>query len=610
MSETVATVPATVAEPVDTTDFLDVQEQLTAKFPSSVLNVDRALGEVDFTVKAGSLLDVARFLRDEPGLEFVHLADVTGIDRSQLPARQRNRPGDEARFAGIYHLYSIAGRRRIRLTVPAEGPDDKPTLPSLHPLWKSTFCLEREVNDLLGVRFNGHPDLRRIMMPWDWTGHPLRKDQPLGGEEVPFSMTWNDPDFATLGKQIEDPAPVQAPLPKGVDPSKHMVLNMGPQHPATHGVLRIALELDGETIISAHPDTGYLHSGFEKQGENVRYKDFVPYTDRMDYTSAMCNNLGYSLAVEKLLGVEIPFRAQAIRVVVAELQRIAAHLVWLATHVLDISGTGMSLLMYAFREREMILDMFELISGARLTYSYVRIGGVWKDVPPAFITKVEEFCQLFPARIDQYESMLTDSVIFRKRVEGIGKLSQADALSLGCTGPLLRGSGIAYDLRKLAPYSGYDRYDFEVPTATEGDSLARYLVRIREMRQSLRIVSQALEDVKSTEGQPYKTADRKVALPPRSELDTSMEALIHHFKLVTEGMKPPPGEVYFGHENPKGELGYYIRSDGSAHPYRLHVRGPSFVNIFATDHLSRGHLISDLVTIIGSIDIVLGEVDR
>ena len=601
---------AQVADPVSAMEFQDVEAQLKQRFPAAVLDVERAYGEIDFTVQAGDLLQVAGFLRDQPGLEFVHLADVTAIDRSELPGRQRNHAGDEARFAGIYHLYSIAGRRRVRLTVPAEGPDDKPTVPSLYPLWKSTFCMEREAFDLVGLRFSGHPDLRRIMMPWDWVGHPLRKDQPLGGEEVPFSMTWNDPDFATLGTQTLNPDAVQAPLPKGVDTTKHMVLNMGPQHPATHGVLRIALELDGERIVSAHPDTGYLHSGFEKQAENVRYKDFVPYTDRMDYTSAMCNNLGYSLAVEKLMGVEIPPRAQAIRVVVAELQRIAAHLVWLATHILDVSGTGMSLLMYAFREREMILDMFEMISGARLTYSYVRIGGVWKDAPAAFVARVQEFCELFPERIDQYERMLTDSVIFRKRVEGIGKLSQADALSLGCTGPLLRGSGIAYDLRKMAPYSGYDRYDFEVPTATEGDSLARYLVRIRELRQSIRIIEQALEDVKATEGQPYKTADRKVALPPRSELDTSMEALIHHFKLVTEGFKPEPGEVYFGHENPKGELGFYIRSDGSAHPYRLHVRGPSFVNIFATDHMSRGHLISDLVTIIGSIDIVLGEVDR
>ncbi|MER2600071.1 MAG: NADH dehydrogenase (quinone) subunit D [Caldilineales bacterium] len=602
--------PATVTTPLDTTDFRDVEAQLQARFSSSLLHVERDRGEVDFTVKAADFLQVARFLRDEPGLEFIHLADVTGLDRSALPAEQRRQPGAAARFAGIYHFFSVAHARRIRLTVPAEGNDDKPTLPSLYPLWQACFCMERETYDLMGIHYSGHPDLRRILLPWDWQGHPLRKDQPLGGEAVPFSMTWNDPDFATLGKQIMDPPPVQAPLPLGVDTKSHMMLNLGPHHPATHGVLRVALELDGETVVSAHPDTGYLHSGFEKQGEYVRYKDFTPYTDRMDYTSAMASNLGYALAVEKLLGIEIPRRAQAIRVVVAELQRLAAHLVWLATHILDTSGTGMSLLMYALREREMILDIFEMVCGARLTTSYVRIGGVWRDTPPAFGDKVMEFVALFAGRLDEYERMLTKSLVLRKRLEGVGVLSREDALSLGATGPLLRGSGVYYDLRKLAPYSGYDRYDFDVPVSSRGDSYGRYLIRIEEMRQSLRIITQAMEDVRATEGQPWKTADRKVALPPRAELETSMEALIHHFKLVTEGMKPAPGEVYFGHENPKGELGYYIVSDGSANPYRLRVRGPSFVNIFATNTMARGAYLADLIAIIGSIDIVLGEVDR
>ncbi|MFZ2489805.1 MAG: NADH dehydrogenase (quinone) subunit D [Anaerolineae bacterium] len=602
--------PATVIEPVDTTDFHDVEAALRARFPASVIDVERALGEVDFTIKASDLLPVARFLRDEPGLEFIHLADLTALDRSALPAAQRRRPGSAERFAGIYHLYSIPHRRRIRLTVPAEGPDEKSAVPSLYPLWKAAFCMEREAFDLMGVRFEGHPDLRRILLPWDWVGHPLRKDEPLGGEAVPFSMTWNDPDFATLGKQIMDPPPVQAPLPKGLENSRNMILNLGPHHPATHGVLRIALELDGETVVSAHPDTGYLHSGFEKQGEYVRYKDFTPYTDRLDYTSAMANNMGYALAVEKLLGVEIPPRAQALRVVMVELQRIAAHLVWLATHILDTSGTGMSLLMYALTEREMILDIFEMTCGARMTTSYIRIGGVWRDVPPAFVGKVQDFLQLMPTRLNEYERMLTGSLVLRKRLEGIGKLSREDALSLAVTGPLLRGSGVNYDLRKLSPYSGYDRYDFNVPISTSGDSFGRYLIRVEEMRQSLRIITQALEDVKATEGQPWKTSDRKVALPPRAELETSMEALIHHFKLVTEGLKPAAGETYFGHENPKGELGYYVVSDGSANPYRLRVRGPSFVNIFATNIMASGAYLADLIAIIGSIDIVLGEVDR
>ncbi|MEA3335443.1 MAG: NADH dehydrogenase (quinone) subunit D [Chloroflexota bacterium] len=602
--------PATVQDKTD--DWQDnLADRLQASFPDALLDVERFRGEVDFTLRAAGFLDVARFLRDDPDWQFVHLADLTALDRSELPEGQRrSETAGSGRFAGIYHLFSISNQQRIRLTVPAEGPDDRPTVPSLYPLWKAALPMEREAFDLMGVHYEGHPDLRRIMMPWDWQGHPLRKDYPLGGEEVPFSMTWNDPEFASFGKQIRDDSPVQVPLPKGVDLKEHMVLNLGPHHPATHGVLRLAVELDGETLVSVYPDTGYLHSGFEKQGENVRYKDFVPYTDRMDYTSAMNNNLGYALAVEKLLDVEIPPRAQAIRVVVGELQRIAAHLVWLATSILDTSGTGMSILFYALREREIILDIFEMICGARMTTSYVRPGGLWKDVPPAFYTKVDEFCELFPHRLDEYERMLTNSIILRKRLEGVGRLSPEDALSLGLTGPLLRGSGVKYDLRKLAPYSGYERYDFEVPTATEGDSYARYRVRMQEMRQSLRIVEQAMEDVRATVGEAWMTGDRKVALPVRSELEHSMEALIHHFKLVTEGIKPPPGEVYVGHENPKGELGYYLVSDGSAHPYRLRVRGPSFVNIFAADTLARGHFLSDLITIIGSIDIVLGEVDR
>jgi NADH dehydrogenase I D subunit len=327
----------------------------------------------------------------------------------------------------------------------------------------------------------------------------------------------------------------------------------------------------------------------------------------MDYVSGMSNNLGYCLAVEKLLGIEIPPRAQVIRVIVAELQRLASHLVWLATHILDISGTIMSLLMYAFREREQIMDIFELICGARLTTSYIRIGGLWRDVPPAFEGRVREVLDYFPARIDEYERMLTNNPILRGRLEGIGKLTAEQAVGLGCTGAMLRATGVPYDVRKVFPYSGYENYDFEVPTATEGDCFARYRVRMAEMRQSLRIIRQALDALPDG---PTMTSDRKVALPPRAELDTSMESLIHHFKLVTEGFFPPEGEVYYGIESSKGELGYFICSDGTPKPYRLHIRGPSFVNLQASEVMARGHLISDLVAVIGSIDIVLGEVDR
>ena len=303
----------------------------------------------------------------------------------------------------------------------------------------------------------------------------------------------------------------------------------------------------------------------------------------------------------------IPPRAQVIRVIMAELQRIASHLLWLATHVLDLSGTIMSLLMYAFREREMILDLFEMVCGARLTTSYIRIGGVWQDLPPAFLPRLKDFLALMPGHLDDYEGMLTDSTLWKARTQGIGVLTRAQALALSCTGPMLRGSGVKYDIRKARPYCGYENYDFEVPTSELGDTYGRYLVRMQEMRQSLRIVQQAVANLPDG---PVKTADRKVALPPRAELDRSMESLIHHFKLMTEGFHVPPMEIYSTIEASKGEHGYFIVSDGSAKPYRLHVRGPSFVNLQSLDTMARGHLLSDLVAAIGTLDIVLGDVDR
>jgi NADH dehydrogenase I D subunit len=490
--------------------------------------------------------------------------------------------------------------------VPAPGGDN-PALPTLTGLWTGANWFEREVYDLMGIKFDGHPDLRRILMPLNWPNYPLRKDVPRGGEPVPFSMTWEDEEFESFGKQILEAKSVPPVPPKQADANKHMILNMGPQHPSTHGVLRVIVELDGETVVAAYPDIGYLHSGFEKQGETIRYKDFTPYTDRMDYVASMSNNLGYALAVEKLMGVEIPRRAQVLRVIMAELQRLASHLVWLGTHVMDASGVSHALLMYAFREREQILDIFELVSGARLTTSYIRPGGLWKDVPPSFADRVRDVLTNFPKRIDEYERMVTENPIWKARTVGIGKLTQQQALSLGVTGPMLRATGLAFDYRKARPYSGYENYDFEIPTATEGDVYARYIVRIAEMRQSLRIIQQAMDNLPDG---PVWTADRKMALPPRQELDTSMEAVIHHFKLNTEGFIPPKGEIYDCIESPKGEMGFYLVSDGTPNPYRLRVRTPSFVNLQSTDTMARGGFIADLVVIIGTIDIVLGDVDR
>ena len=474
-------------------------------------------------------------------------------------------------------------------------------------VWPTANWHEREAYDLMGIAFTDHPWLRRILMPENWVGHPLRKDYPLGGEPVYFTDDRENPRFAHLGQQIMEGPSFPSELPPGVDPESHMVVNLGPQHPATHGVLRLALELDGERIVSAHPDIGYLHSGFEKTGENKRYEKFIPYTDRMDYLAAMNNNLAYVLTVVKLLDVQVPPRAQYIRVILAELQRIASHLFWLATHAHDVSGTIHSLLMYCLREREAILDIFEMFCGARLTTTGMSVGGLRRDIPPAFPDAVRAFVRHFPGHLRDYEAMLTGNPIWEARLRGIGVLPKQDVVPMGITGPMMRASGIEFDLRKAHPYSSYQDFEFDIPTATDGDCYARYEVRMLEMVQSLRIVKQALDRL--PEG-PVRTEDRKVALPPREEIDRSMESLIHHFKLVTEGYKPPVGSVYGMAENPKGVLGFYLVSDGSAVPYRLRVRGPSFVNLAGTNQLAQGHYVADLVTIIGSVDIVLGEVDR
>lgn len=555
-------------------------------------------------VEPGQLKALATFLRDEPDLKYEILIDVTSVDRSRLPLN-----GD-ARFQTVYQFRSYS--RNQHLTVIADcgtDPGDNGEIPhidSLTGVYRGAEWPEREVYDLMGIRFDGHPDLRRILMPKNWPNHPLQKQAPLGGEEVPFTFTWDDPEFETLGSQILPAESTVPDLPPGMS-RQNMVINMGPHHPSTHGVLRLVVEMDGERIVSIDPDLGFLHSGFEKTGENKRYKDFVYYTDRMDYLSAMSNNLGYCLTIEHMLGLEIPERAQVIRVIMAEMQRIASHLFWLATHVLDVSGTGMSLLMYATRERERILDLFEMACGARLTVSYIRIGGVWQDLPDAFVSELKDFLRVMPQKISEYEAMVTEAPLWQERLTGIGHISGEDALSMGLTGPMLRGSGIDWDLRRDRPYSGYEAYEFEVPTSDSGDCYGRFKIRLEEMRQSVRILEQAVDNLPSG---LYKSNNRKVALPPRAELDVSMEALIHHFKLMTEGFHVAPGYFYHGIENSKGELGFFVYSDGSAKPYRLHVHGPSFNNLYAIDHISRGEMLSDVVTNIGSIDIVLGEVDR
>jgi len=384
-----------------------------------------------------------------------------------------------------------------------------------------------------------------------------------------------------------------------------MVINMGPQHPSTHGVLRLLLEIDGETIVRIMPDIGYLHTGIEKTCEAKFYQQVVPMTDRIDYLCPMTNNLTYCLAVEKLLGLEIPPRGQWLRVMLNELTRINSHLVWLGTHAMDIGA--MTVFLYCFRERENILRLFEAVSGQRMMTSYFRIGGVAVEPPLDFFARVKAFNDTFPGHIDEYEGLLTQNPIFVNRLKDVAYISKEDALALCATGPTLRASGVDVDLRRDAPYSGYENFKFNVPTSTVGDVYARYLVRVAELRESQKIVAQALAGL--PEG-PVKADAPKVVLPDREKMKTQMEALIYHFKIVTEGFTVPEGEVYQAVESPRGEMGYYIVSDGTAKPYRVHMRSPSFANLQSLQTMCEGRLIADVVAAIGSIDIVLGDCDR
>lgn len=384
-----------------------------------------------------------------------------------------------------------------------------------------------------------------------------------------------------------------------------MLLNMGPQHPSTHGVLRLLLELDGEIVVNCIPDIGFLHTGIEKNMEAKTYQKAEVMTDRLDYLNTVGNNLAYSMAVEKLVDLDVPARAQGLRVILCELQRIASHLIWLGTAALDVAA--MSTFLYCFREREDILDILELVSGQRMMTTYIRPGGVWRDVPVEFEKAVRDFLKMMPKRVDQYEALLTRNPLFLDRTLGIGKISGEDALNVGMTGPGLRASGVNWDLRKARPYTGYEQYDFDVPTRTEGDVYARYLVRVQEMRESLKIVQQALDRLPMG---PVRSNNHKYVPPPRSEIGVSMEALIHHFKLWTDGFDAPKGFIYSAVESPRGELGVYLESDGGPKPYRVHWRTPSFDNLQAMPLMTKGVFVADLVAIIGSIDIVLGDVDR
>lgn len=473
-------------------------------------------------------------------------------------------------------------------------------------------------------------------MPDTWNGHPHRKDNPLGYEPVEFTHNVEQIE-ARKPKNIPPARPQEAifeidggatevPLGGGLtatvrepssleanfqDPSTEtMLINMGPHHPSTHGVLRVGLQTAGEKIIGAMPDIGYLHTGIEKNMEYKTYTKAIALTDRMDYLSPLFNNLGFCLAVERLMEVDVPERAQILRVLLCEVNRISSHLVAVGTNAMDIGAVSM--FTYAFREREAALDIFEMVSGARMMTSYFRFGGCALDVPMGFSDKVREFVKLIHERIKEYKALLDKNPIWVERTRGVGQFTRADTVALSITGPMLRATGLNWDLRKAQPYTGYETYDFEVPYNTKsdtGDIYECYRLRVLEMEQSLRIIEQALERLRKTAG-PVITNNRKVAPPPKNELNVSMESLIHHFKLWTEGFKPPIGFVYQAVESPRGELGFLVSSDGTNKPHRVHVRTPSFANLQILPHVAPGYSISDLVGLIAMTDIVLGDVDR
>jgi NADH-quinone oxidoreductase subunit C/D len=580
-------------------------ETLKARFPDSVLSVhdDTVRGELSVRVVADHMVEIATFLHDDPAMAFDHITDVCSADY----------PDDPERFEVIYHLLSLPHGTRLRIK--ARLTEDHPTIASVSGVWKGANFMEREVYDLMGITFSGHPDLRRILMPEDYAeGYPLRKDFPAEGKG--WRSTFNflpdltepardegDGDISEEGKRpfLLENAPATGPLHR----TEELRLNMGPQHPSTHGVLRVVLELDGERVTKATPDLGYLHRGVEKLCEGLAYMQIIPHTDRLDYVCSMTNNYAYVRAVEKLLQITIPDRAEYIRTIVAEMQRIIGHLFWLGTQALDIGA--MTVFFWTFREREVLLDMFEKLCGARLTLNYYRIGGVDGDFTPELVAQMKTFLETFPAHIDEYNELLMNNRIWLARTKNVAVISAEDAINFGLTGPVLRGSGVAYDVRKLEPYGAYDKVDWEVPVGKNGDTYDRYWIRMEELRQSSRIIKQCLDQMPSG---PIVADVPQVIPPPKQKVMRDMESLIHHFIIFTQGFKTPKGETYCATEAPKGELGFFIVSDGSSRPYRLHIRAPSFIHMGAFDHMSRGYLISDVITIFGTYDIVMGECDR
>ncbi len=574
-------------------------QELQGKFGEATVSAEPTDDGVPlFWVSKDTICDVLRYLKTETDKPYRMLYDLTAIDERVRTHRQNQPEGD---FTVVYHLLSYERNEDVRLKVALQ--DEYPSIHTVTDIWPSANWYEREVWDMFGVTFEGHPHLSRILMPPTWEGHPLRKEHPARATEMgQFELPDEKQDLEQEALQFR---PEDWGMHAQGEDADFMFLNLGPQHPGTHGVLRFALQLDGEEIIDVVPDIGYHHRGAEKMGERQSWHTFIPYTDRIDYLGGVMNNLAYVLAVEKLAGIEVPGRVKVVRIMMAELFRIASHLVWYGTFAQDIGA--LSPVFYMFTDRERIFEIVEAICGGRMHPSWFRIGGVAQDLPNGWDNMIREYLDYLPRRLDEYDKMVMRNRIFKKRTQGVGAYTVDEAIEWGITGPGLRACGFEWDFRKKRPYSDYDQFEFDIPTAQGGDCYDRAVVRIEEIRQSLRIIEQCMNNMPSG---PYKS-DHPLTTPPLKEHTMEdIETLINHFLNVSWGPVIPAGEAFFGIEATKGNNGYYLISDGSTIPYRVRIRTPSFPHMQMLPLISRGAMIPDLLAILGAMDFVLADIDR
>jgi len=544
------------------------------------------------------LKPMLRHAKEEAQPSYRMLYDLTAIDERLRTHREGQPPSD---LTLVYTLMSFDGGSDIRFKLPL--PADRANVATICDLWPNANWYEREAWDMFGIRFAGHPHLRRILLPPNWSGHPLRKDSPARRTEVGLYSLDEAGDLA--GEDAMRFRPEDYGLARHGDSSDFMFLNLGPNHPSVHGVFRIVLQLEGEEIVAAVPDIGFHHRGAEKMGERQSWHTYIPYTDRVDYLGGVMNNFPYVLAVERLAGIEVPPRARVIRILLAELFRIASHLVFYGTMAQDLGQ--LSPVFYMFTDRERVFEIMEAICGFRMHPAFFRIGGVALDLPQGWDRMVRDFLAYLPKRLDEYEALVMKNRIFKERTQGVGTFSTADALEWGITGPQLRATGFAWDYRKARPYGGYDELEFDVPTGRHGDCYDRVAVRVEEMRQSLRIIGQCVENMP---GGSYKSLNPLATPPLKERTMHDIETLITHFLSVSWGPVVPPGEVCISIEATKGINGYYLVSDGGTMSYRTRIRTPSFPHLQMIPFLARGVLIADLIAIIGSIDFVMADVDR